>query len=105
MPGSTTPPDQMGTATVLTPFVLPSQLFDLVGIQKYLSKLNGWPAFSPVNASTNPSRGLPHDSGPMRVTIPYIVGLLHPLLQAGSSRRTEKWSGRIIGWIPGMRVA
>jgi hypothetical protein len=90
MPGSTTPPDRLGTATVLTPGVWPSRFLNAVGIRKVLSKLNGWPALSPVNASTDPSRSSPHDSGPMRVTIPYIVGLLHPLLQAGSSRRTQK---------------
>jgi len=37
-----------------------------VGTQnRKLSRLNGWPMRSPVNASLRPSRATAHDSGPM----------------------------------------
>src|SRR5580658_4517079 len=52
-----------------------------------LAKLDGWPARSPVNASTDSSRSRLHDSGPLRSSMSFNVGLLHPLLQAGLSRR------------------
>jgi hypothetical protein len=35
-----------------------------------LSRLNGWPARSPADASPIPSRGPPHGSGPMWFAIP-----------------------------------
>lgn len=37
-----------------------------------ISRLNGWPALSPVNASTTPSRAPPHDSGPGWFAIPFL---------------------------------
>ena len=52
-----------------------------------ISELNGWPAFPPVNASAASSRTPPHDSGPWPVATRYHVGLSHPLLHAGLSRR------------------
>ncbi len=45
-------------------FVWPSAFAHSVGIPNSLiSRLNGWPAVSPVNASACVSRRLPHDSG------------------------------------------
>jgi len=36
----------------------------------WISRLNGWPARSPADASTTPSRVTPHSSGPMWVATP-----------------------------------
>lgn len=50
----------------------PSASLNSVGAPDCLiSRLNGWPALSPVNASTTPSRAPPHDSGPGWFAIPY----------------------------------
>src|SRR5262245_37586795 len=46
-------------------------LVDGVGTQdETLSRLNGWPMHSPVNASPRPSRATAHDSGPMWFATP-----------------------------------
>src|SRR5262245_38287824 len=46
-----------------------------VGTQdKTLSRLNGWPMRSPVNASPRPSRATAHDSGPMWFAKPSSQG-------------------------------
>src|SRR5207302_8833184 len=46
-----------------------------VGTQdKTLSRLDGWPMRSPVNASPRPSRATAHDSGPMWIATPSSQG-------------------------------
>src|SRR5712691_8353352 len=46
-----------------------------VGTQnRKLSRLNGWPMRSPVNASLRPSRATAHDSGPMWIATPSSPG-------------------------------
>src|SRR5207344_2941944 len=46
-----------------------------VGTQnRKLSRLNGWPMRSPVNASPKPSRATAHDSGPMWIATPSSQG-------------------------------
>src|SRR5260370_6049504 len=46
-----------------------------VGTQnRKLSRLNGWPMRSPVNASLRPSRATAHDSGPMWIATPSLQG-------------------------------
>ena len=46
-----------------------------------ISRLNGWPARTPVNASPLPSRAATHDSGPMRFATPSLCGsLIHDTL-------------------------
>ena len=52
-----------------------------------ISELNGWPALPPVNASRAASRLPAHDSGPWWNSYSFHVGLFHPLLYAGLSRR------------------
>ncbi len=52
-----------------------------------ISELNGWPALPPVNASRATSRLPAHDSGPQWSSFSFHVGLFHPLLYAGLSRR------------------
>ena len=49
----------------------------------FLSRLNGWPARSPADASPTSSRMPAHGSGPMWFAIPFIVVDLHHLLLAG----------------------
>jgi hypothetical protein len=43
---------------------------DVGARDKVLSRLNGWPVRSPVNASLMPSRATAHDSGSMRFATP-----------------------------------
>ena len=46
-----------------------------VGTQdRTLSRLDGWPMRSPLNASPRPSRATAHDSGPMWIAIPSSQG-------------------------------
>ena len=55
-----------------------------VGTQnRKLSRLNGWPMRSPVNASLRPSRATAHDSGADVDRYSFIARDLHPLLLAG----------------------
>ena len=53
-----------------------------------LSRLNGWPMRSPVNASPKPSRAPAHDSGPMRLATPSSWGTCTPY-SLPVSRRTR----------------
>jgi hypothetical protein len=51
----------------------PSASLNSVGAPDCLiPRLNGWPALSPVNASTTPSRAPPHDSGPGWFANPFL---------------------------------
>ena len=50
---------------------------------RVLSRLNGWPMRSPVNASPMPSRASAHDFGVDAVRYSFIVMDLHHLLLAG----------------------
>jgi hypothetical protein len=53
--------------------MLPSASHNSVGTpDSLISRLNGWPAGSPVNASAAPSRALPHDSGPGWIATPFL---------------------------------
>jgi hypothetical protein len=45
-----------------------------------ISRLNGWPARTPVNASPSPSRTPTHDSGPSWIATPSMSGVLIPFL-------------------------
>ena len=73
------------------------------------SQRDTWPALPSVNASPTPSRTHAHDSGPWPVPNRYHAGLFHPLLHAGSSRRSDCpylfllqscQSPRSLGYIP-----
>ena len=57
-------------------------------IARLASRLNTWPSNSPVNASSQTSRPDTHDSGPIWLALPFIVGDSHPLLLP-VSRRTR----------------
>jgi hypothetical protein len=45
-----------------------------------ISRLNGWPARTPVNASPSPSQTPAHDSGPSWIATPSMSGVLIPFL-------------------------
>src|SRR5918998_5596000 len=45
-----------------------------------ISRLNGWPARTPVNASPTPSQTPTHDSGPSWIATPSMSGVLIPFL-------------------------
>ena len=70
MPGSLTTPGRSG-ACAIAPGHVAFHLVHGVGTQnETLSRLNGWPMHSPVNASPRPSQAAAHDSGPMWLAIP-----------------------------------
>jgi hypothetical protein len=61
-----------------------------VGTQdRTLSRLDGWPMRSPVNASPRPSRATAHDSGPMWIAVLHRKGLAPsiPCRSPGASDR------------------
>ena len=88
MPGSVTTPDRPD-ARIAPRVVLPSMNCTMSASGfKMLSRLDGWPMRSPVNASPLPSRALTHDSGPMWIAgpSPCETFTLHSL---PVSRRTQ----------------
>ena len=78
-------PRRAGWALALSrPSVLPSVSGTTSAPRmRVLSRLNGWPVRSPVNASPMPSRAAAHDSGVDAVRYSFIVMDLHHLLLAG----------------------
>jgi hypothetical protein len=74
MPGSLTTPGRPGACDVASGHIA-FHLMHGVGTQnETLSRLNGWPMRSPVNASPKPSRAPAHDSGPMWIATPSSQG-------------------------------
>ena len=70
MPGSTTTPGLMG-ARAVAPTRIAFRQQNGVGVRNEgLSRLNGWPAHTPADASPVPSRAPAHGSGPMRFASP-----------------------------------
>jgi hypothetical protein len=74
MPGSLTTPGRR-EARVTLPSISPSthRTVSAPGAE-ILSRLNGWPMRSPVNASPSTSRCRTHDSGPVWFAIPSLQG-------------------------------
>src|SRR5258708_13049216 len=69
-------PRRVGQALALTFLsVLPSATLTASAPRTNLkiSRLNGWPASSPVNASSRTSRCVTHDSGPVWLAIPFLL--------------------------------
>src|SRR5260221_4574164 len=69
-------PRRVGQALALTFLsVLPSATLTSSAPRTNLkiSRLNGWPANSPVNASSRTSRCVTHDSGPVWLAIPLLL--------------------------------
>ena len=92
MPVSATTPGRLG-ARDIAPIRIAFRLMHGVGTQnRTLSRLNGWPMHSPVNASPKPSRATAHDSGPMWIAAPSSQGTC-TLYSLPVSRRTQMFSG------------
>ena len=68
MPGSLTTPGRPGARDDAPGCVAFRQMHGVGTQNRNLSRLNGWPMRSPVNASPKPSRATAHDSGPMWVS-------------------------------------
>jgi len=63
MPGSLTSPGRVGTRG-FAPSHVAFRVCEHVGTRiKNISRLNGWPVHTPVNASPHASRRIAHDSG------------------------------------------
>ena len=89
MPGSLTAPGRQGTRDN-APRRAAFRVWKRVGTRNMsLSRLNGWPTHSPVNASPTPSRAPAHDSGPMRLATPSSQWTL-TTYSLPVSRRTPK---------------
>jgi hypothetical protein len=74
MPGSLTTPSRPD-ARDGAPGRVAFRKMHCVGTQnRKLSRLNGWPMRTPVNASPRPSRAPAHDSGPMWIATPSSQG-------------------------------
>ena len=74
MPGSATTPGRTG-ACESAPVHVAFRKSDSVGTRiDILTRLNGWPARTPVNASSCTSRCSPHDSGTTWFATPLLCG-------------------------------
>src|ERR671928_2097179 len=88
MPGSLTTPGRRGLA-LTSPLVWPSVTVTTSAPGTIaLSRLNGWPARSPTDASPVPSRGPPHGSGPVWVATPSLWRTFTPYSLPVSRRTT-----------------
>jgi hypothetical protein len=74
MPGSLTTPSRPDARAVAHGYVAFHHLHGVGTQNGKLSRLNGWPMRSPVNASPEPSRATSHDSGPMWIATPSSQG-------------------------------
>src|SRR4029450_1941596 len=74
MPGSLTTPSRPDARAVAHGYVAFPHLHGVGAQNGKLSRLNGWPMRSPVNASPEPSRATSHDSGPMWIATPSSQG-------------------------------
>ncbi len=74
MPGSSTTPGRTGACDD-APVRVAFRESDGVGTRiEFLTRLNGWPARTPVNASPCTSRCPAHDSGPVWFATPSLQG-------------------------------
>src|SRR5260221_2108197 len=74
MPGSLTTPGRPNARDDAPRRVAFHDLHGVGTQNRKLSRLNGWPMRSPVNASLRPSRATAHDSGPMWIATPSSQG-------------------------------
>src|SRR4029077_4124722 len=74
MPGSLTTPGRPGARAVAPECVAFHHMHGVGTQNRKLSRLNGWPMRTPVNASQRPSRATAHDSGPMWIATPSSQG-------------------------------
>ena len=87
MPGSTTTPGRPGARAIAPVRVAFRSEYSVGPRDNLLSRLNGWPACSPTDASPTPSRTLPHGSGPMWGATPSSQWTL-TIYSLPASRRT-----------------
>ena len=85
-------PRRAGRALAITrPSISPSVFMTTSAPETILlSRLNGWPMYSPVNASSASSRIPTHELGADAVCYSFIAADFHRLLFAGFYRRTMK---------------
>ena len=83
MPGSLTTPGRPGARADAPGCIAFHNMHGVGTRDRTLSRLNGWPMRSPVNASPRPSRTTAHDSGADVDRYSFIARDLHPLLLAG----------------------
>lgn len=74
MPGSSTTPSRAGARAGAPARVAFRPVDDVGARENTLSRLDGWPMRSPVNASPLASRPDTHDSGPVWVATPSLQG-------------------------------
>src|SRR5580700_11598557 len=74
MPGSLTTPGRPGARDDAPRRIAFHDLHGVGTQNRNLSRLDGWPMRSPVNASLRPSRATAHDSGPMWIATPSSQG-------------------------------
>jgi hypothetical protein len=74
MPGSLTTSGRPGARAVAPEYVAFHHMHGVGTQNRKLSRLNGWPMRTPVNASPRPSRATAHDSGPMWIATPSSQG-------------------------------
>src|SRR5262245_58343825 len=74
MPGSLTTPGRPDARAVAPGCVAFRHLHSVGTQNETLSRLNGWPMRSPVNASPRPSRAAAHDLGPTWIATPSSQG-------------------------------
>src|ERR1700731_1623665 len=74
MPGSLTTPGRPGARADAPEYVAFHHMHGVGTQNRKLSRLNGWPMRTPVNASPRPSRATAHDSGPMWIATPSSQG-------------------------------
>jgi hypothetical protein len=70
MPGSTTTPGRWALADIVPSRVAFRQENDVGAREVGLSRLDGWPAHTPADASPVPLQAPAHGSGPMRFATP-----------------------------------
>ena len=83
MPGSLTTPGRPGARDDAPRRIAFHDLHGVGTQNRNLSRLNGWPMRSPVNASPKPSRATAHELGADVDRYSFIVRDLHSLLLAG----------------------
>ena len=82
-------PRRVGGRLAMTPpAVLPSAVSTAAAPRSRLSRLNGWPMRSPVNASPRPRGSSTHDSGPVWIATPSLQWTF-TTYSLPVSRRTE----------------
>ena len=83
VPGSLTTPGRPGARADAPEYVAFHHMHGVGTQNRKLSRLNGWPMRTPVNASPRPSRATAHELGADVDRYTFIVRDLHPLLLTG----------------------